>query len=506
MMRYRARFLALLCFASVSCAVPAFAADKAEKAEKDAQTHLSHPPLFEDIAQPDTQSAKKKPSARKKDMDKAVTDVPASSVATAPAAEMPQSGAGGMALRDVLRQTYDTNPTLRAARAGLEAAREKLPQAQAGWKPVVGAEAAISHSDVTIEPDTGVDGSTEKNASVSVTQPVFRGGRTVADIRAAKNAIRAETFGVQRAEQEILLSAAQAYLDVLRDEAVMNLRENDRDVVARQLKASQDRFAVGEVTKTDVSQSTARLARAESELIAARGALRISRAGFQEIVGMAPEGLARPDDVSLPLPVTLDDALAMAEKNNPDIQVARYSYRSADDNKDSVFGELLPEINAFGTFGKTWDPSPGVYDSERSAVVGLKASIPLYEAGSVRSRLRQARHTADQRYMNVVGARRGAAQQIISSWEDLVAARAEIDSRKAQVEASRLARDGVHQEADVGERTIIDALDADQEYLDAQVSLVTAERNEMVAQFALAAALGLLGPENLGFPDRPERH
>lgn len=435
----------------------------------------------------------------------AVSDVPEQGVMDTENAyageDSEPAGAASMTLRDVLQRTYETNPALRAARAGLEAAREQLPQAQAGWKPTVEADAAISHSNIETDPDTGVDGSTEKSASVSVTQPVFRGGRTVADIRAANNAIRSATFGVRQTEQAILLAAAQAYLDVLRDDAVMNLRENNRDVVARQLKASQDRFEVGEVTKTDVSQSRARLASSESEVIAARGTLRISRAGFQEIVGTAPEKLTRPENIALPLPATLDDALAMAEKNNPDIQVARYSYRSADDRTDSVFGELLPQVSAFGTAGKTWDPSPGQYDSESSAVVGLKASIPLYEAGSVRSRLRQAQHTANQRYMDVVGARRGAAQQIVSSWEDLAAARAEIDSRKAQVEASRLARDGVHQEADVGERTIIDALDADQEYLDAQVALVTAERNETVARFALAAALGLLGPENLGFSE-----
>lgn len=415
---------------------------------------------------------------------------------------LPETG-----LHDVLRQTYETNPALCAARAGLEATRENLPQAQAGWKPVVAAESGLTWTDIKTDPGMGVDGSTAKDASLSVTQPVFRGGRTVADIRAAKNVIRAGEFDLQRTEQDILLAAARAFLDVRRDSAVLSLRESAVEVVSRQLKASRERFEVGEVTKTDVSQSEARLARADSERIAAQGALRISRAGFREIVGFLPQSLAAPAEdarITLPLPPTLDEALAMAERNNPDIQVARYSYRSADDSADSAFGELLPEVNAFGSIGKTWDPSPGLYDSERSAVVGIKASVPLYEAGAVRARVRQARKVASQRYMQVVGARRGAAADIVSSWEDLEAARAEIQARRAQVDAARLARDGVRQEADVGERTIIDALDADQEYLDAEVALVSAERNETLARFALAAALGLLGPQTLGFAPATE--
>lgn len=411
--------------------------------------------------------------------------------------------AAGMSLNDVLRRTYETNPSLKAARAGLDAAREALPQAQAGWKPVVEAEGSVSRTELDSDPDMGNDGATPKEASVSVVQPVFRGGRTVAGIRSANNAIRAAEFGTLTVAQDVLLAAAQAYLDVIRDSAVLELRESDRDVVARQLKASQNRFEVGEVTKTDVSQSQARLARAESELISARGNLRVARAVFSEIVGEVPDGLEKKPAVTLPLPATLDEALAMAEKNNPDIQVARYGYRSADDDADSVFGELLPEVNAFGSFGTEWDSVSGLTDRESAATVGLRASVPLYEAGTIRSRLRQAQHTARQRLREVEGARRGAAGRIVAAWETLEAARAEITSRRAQVEASRLARDGVRQEADVGERTIIDALDADQEYLDAQVALVAAERNEIVAQFELAAALGLLEPESLGFAAQP---
>lgn len=410
-----------------------------------------------------------------------------------------------MSLREALRRTYESNPDLRAARAGLEATRERLPQAEAGWKPSVSAEAGVSRSRITTDPDVGPDGSTAKQAAISVDQPVFRGGRTVADIRSANNTIRAAQFAVKGREQDVLLAAAAAWLDVRRDGAVFSLRENGRDLVSRQLKASRNRFEVGEVTKTDVSQSEARLARAESEVIAARASLRSSRARFQQIVGVAADSLAGEGDVALPLPATLDEALGMAEKNNPDIQIARYTYRSADDDADSVFGELLPEVRAYGSFGQEWDPAPGLYDSERSAVIGLKASVPLYEAGAVRSRLRQARHLADQRYMEVVGARRSATETIISSWENLQAARAEIAARRSQVEASRLARDGVRQESDVGQRTILDALDADQEFLDAQVALVSAERNEVLARFSLAAALGLLNPRMVGIeaPDHP---
>ncbi|HRC27243.1 MAG TPA: TolC family protein, partial [Alphaproteobacteria bacterium] len=272
--------------------------------------------------------------------------------------------------------------------------------------------------------------------------------------------------------------------------ALVDLSQKNQEVIARQLKATKARFDVGDVTRTDMAQAQARLAQAQAGLVAARGALRASRATFLQITGQTPESIKKPD-VALDLPESLDAAQAMAETASPAIQAARYDYRASDDDKDAVRGELLPQVAAFGSVTRAWEALEG--DGTASAV-GVRASMPLYEGGAVRARLRAAGHTADRRNMDLVAVRRLAQEEILTAWENLQTARAEIAARRAQVEASTLAREGVHQEADVGARTVLDALDADQEALDAQVALVVAERDEIVAQFALAAALGLLGP------------
>lgn len=391
-------------------------------------------------------------------------------------------------LSGVLKQTWETNPTLKAAQAAQKAVEEEGPQAQAGWKPTLDADASVTRTDPA---GSALDADTASEAGLSVSQPLYRGGRTVAEIRAANNTIKAGAARLDLTGQTVLLSAATAYMDVVRDEALVDLGQQNRAVIEKQLKASEARFQVGDVTRTDVSQAKARLAQAQADLISARGNLRVSRATFLQVTGLVPEHLEARPGISLSLPATLDEAVALAEAKNPGIQVARYEYRASDDDTDAVFGELMPEVSAFGSLTRDWG---GRSTEGTASAVGVRASVPLYEAGSVRSRLRQARHTADQKNMTLVAARRLAHEDIVSGWENLQAARAEIESRRAQVDSAALARDGVHQEADVGARTILDALDADQELLNAQVALVTAQRNEIVAQFTLAAALGLLGP------------
>ena len=405
-----------------------------------------------------------------------------------------------------LRQAYQDNPTIRAARAELHAVFEQLPQATAGWRPDFQTESSVVYNK-TDSGDGGFEGisgstdngNTSKDVSVSVDQYLYRGGRTTAATAAARSVIQAQLANVASVEQTVLLDAARAYMDVYRDEALLRLSQNNSEVVGRQLEATEDRFDVGELTRTDVSQANARLARAEADVITARGDLRSSRATYRQVIGQeSPENLSYPV-VDFTLPPTLDDIVRMAEDANPNVLVSEYLHKAAEDDVDEVFGELLPELALSGSWTAAYDPQPGLLKDEKSGSLSLVASLPLYESGSTRSRVREAKHTANQRYLEILESRRKAHQEAIIAWEVLQAAHAEIRSRQAQVEASEIAQEGVRQEADVGERTILDALDADQEYLDAQVALVTAKRNEVVAEFALAATLGLLTPENLGF-------
>ncbi|MGZ9096673.1 MAG: TolC family outer membrane protein [Micavibrio sp.] len=401
-------------------------------------------------------------------------------------------------LFEALRWAYDNNPTILAARAELLATQERLPQAQAGWKP--SAEASTDITKTWVDGSSSGDGSTEKSMGLSASQPVYRGGRTVAETGSARNAIMAQRAFLMATEQDILLQVVTAYMNVIRDQSLYDLALNNKDVIARQLEASNARFEVGDVTRTDVSQSEARLAESEANRVDALGNLRSSLAVYQRVTGLPPGDLRFPD-LTLPIPATLDEAVVMAEDYNPVVLAADFLRHSAEKDIDTVFGELLPEIGLFGTYNHTIDPSPGTSDDQTTSAIGISATVPLYEAGSTRSRVRTAKHIAQQRRIEVHEAQRLARQQTISSWEDLLASQAEILSRKAQVEASRIARDGVHKEAELGTRTILDALDADQELLDAESALITAQRNEVVAEYTLATTLGLMTPETLGFPE-----
>lgn len=403
-------------------------------------------------------------------------------------------------LNTVLRHSYLQNPTLQAQRARLKATHEQLPQALSGWRPTILSSAGVTYTDLESNgPDTD-DSSTSKDVGLSLDQPLYRGGRTTADVAAARSTISSQELLLIAQEQDILRDAAISYMDVLRDKALVELSQSTRDVISRELEATQDRFDVGELTRTDVSQAQARVARADAEIVTAVGNLNASKARFEEVTGMPAENLVQPD-VTLVIPQDLEAAELNAEQNSPLILASVFAHRASEEDIDGVYGELLPEVGFASTWGRVYDPSPGLVDDQTSSTIGVRATFPLYEAGSVRSRVREAKHTANQRYIEILETRRQVRQQIVSNWADLQAARAEILSRKAQVEASAVAQEGVTQETELGARTVLDVLDANQELLDARVALVTAERNEVVARFSLLSTLGSLTPETLGFAE-----
>jgi len=402
-------------------------------------------------------------------------------------------------MEDVLRYTYENNPSLRAARSELRAVQEQLPQAQAGWKPSANATAGMKAADFEGNL-AGEDGTTNTELGIDLTQPLYRGGRTVASTASARNIIMAQRSFLNSTEQTVLMRAAAVYMDVSRDRALVELRQNNYDVIKKQLDASQNRFEVGEATRTDVSQSEARLARAEADRISAVGNLQVSEAAFEAVTGLKPERVGIPV-LNFPIPTSEDDILEVADVNNPDIQAATYLHKASEKDVRTIWGELLPNVALSGGLTKDYDPQPGGLDDSRVASIGVVASIPLYEAGATRSRVRQAKETVNQRYLEVLDARRRVRAEAVTHWENLQSARSEIKARTSQAEAARIAMEGVKQEADLGTRTVLDALDADQEYLDAQTALITARRNEVIATFTLAASLGFLTPKTLGFPE-----
>ncbi len=337
-----------------------------------------------------------------------------------------------------------------------------------------------------------------RSYGATLEQPLFRGGQTAAATRGAENTVRAERARLDFVEQTVLLNATTAYADVYRDQAVLELTIRNEQRLARQLEATRDRFHVGEVTRTDVSQAEARLARGTSDRIGAEGDLAASRAVFRNVIGIAPAVLPRPP-LPRALPASLAEADSIAIGNNPDVTTAEFQERSALDSVDQVRGELLPTLSLIGRVRRDQDVSrrDSRFDSAE-ALVSL--NVPLYEAGTVYSRLRERRQLVTEQRRLLDQSQRDAVENATRSWNALETAGAEIGSFTKQVEANQIALEGVEKEAEVGARTVLDILDAQQELLNSQVSLVRAERDQVVAAFQLKAALGVLTARQLDLP------
>ncbi len=409
-------------------------------------------------------------------------------------------------LREALALAYANNPGLQAARAQLRAVDETVPIALSGWRPRVSIAGDVTRRRNETVIQGAIDSGalfaggttlrTSQSTSLSVSQPLFQGFRTQADTAQAKANVQAQRARLQTSEQQVILDAATAYFDVLRDTAIVELRTHDVQVLTRQLEATQDRFRVGEITRTDVAQAEARLSASVSARILAEGNLQRSRAAYVNVIGKPPEDLVTPDPLGT-LPTSVDRALIAASENNPNVVAATYTAEAAQENIKSVRGELLPSLSLDGQLSKGWDTVADQSTAE-SASARLALTVPLYQGGATYARLRQAKHTAGQRRLEADQARLDARESATSTWEAYQSARASIAAIETQIVASEIALEGVQREAEVGARTVLDVLDAEQELLDARVSLVTAQRDQLVASLQLLSSVGGLTAEDLG--------
>ncbi len=404
---------------------------------------------------------------------------------------------GAQSFEQALSDAYLNNPTLRAQRANLRATDENVAIQESGWRPTVKAEALAGpgYSELRSRTrETQLTGPHEQ--SITVTQPVFQGFRTVAGIRQAENQVLAGRATLQVTEQTVLLDGVTSFMNVVRDQAVLDLTVNNEQVIRRQLESTQDRFRVGEVTRTDVAQAQSRLAQATAQRIAAEGILQTSRANFQRVIGIYPGKLAKPTP-ALDLPASRDDAASLAGNENPNVIAARFNERAAQANVTVTTGQMLPEVNLKGTLSRG-DRIGGLANNlEESAALTAVLTMPLYSSGSVEAQVRQAKQVQGQRLIQIEEQRNLAVEAATSAWETWVSTKAQIVSFTEQVQASGIALDGVRQENLVGSRTVLDVLDAEQEFLNANVSLVRAERDELVARFQLYSAVGKLTARNL---------
>lgn len=401
-------------------------------------------------------------------------------------------------MKDVLAKAYVTSPYLRAEREVLRQQYENVAQADSNKRPYITAQggAAVTHSDLV---PGGKDDYLASDASINLTQYLYRGGRTLAEVDRQLSLSSAAMAAYNALTQNAFLNVIIAAMDIQTARVTIDLTEKSREAIQRQMERSQRAFDVGELTRTDVAQSQARLAGAEADLTAAKADLADALARFRQYAGQDGNDLVI--DMTTPdLPASLDAAQARGEADHPVLIAAREDEKAAAKAIDVARGALLPELYVSGTAGKSWDPSPLV-DESTNAALGLRASMPLYEGGAVRSLVRQAKYSQFEKQDRVEDAQRDVRRAITTAWSDYEASKSAIAAREKQVEAAELARNGVYRERDVGTRTVLDTLNADAELLDAQVSLVRAERDETVAGYGLLAATGGFTAEKLGFFD-----
>jgi len=449
---------------------------------------------------------------------------PVATAADAAALTPPPPNTPSLSLMEALAIAYETNPTLAAQQANLRATDESVAIANGGWRPTISAGGTYSYQQYFFYPQTVTDPATgailfgpfstisahPAQAALTVTQPIFRGGRTIAQIGRAKALVRVGRAQLIAAEQTVLLSAATAYMDVVRDTAILDLRKHNVEVLQKQADSTQAQFNAGSLTRTDVAQSQARLADAQSQLTGAQSQLAISTANFLQAIGRQPETLENDPTLPPALPASLEDSTTLALKQNPNIVVSRENEVAANYAIDDAIGTMLPTFSVQGQYGygqgSLVSPTGGFngtpHTAQHAITVTGQLNVPIYQAGVEEATLRQAKELHAQSELNIHVSDRAVRDAVAIAWAQFESAEASITSNEAAVRANRIAFEGVSKEQSVGGRTILDVLNAEQELLNASVNLVTAKRNAVVAAFQVLSASGALTATNLGLKVR----
>ena len=404
-----------------------------------------------------------------------------------------------------LTQVYQTNPTLQAERAKLRETDEQVSQALSNWRPDIEATAnagvsnqSINDSSTAAIPSSS-HGLTPRSAGFQITQPLFRGFRTVSATHAAEKQVAAERANLQLTEQKLFLDTGTAYLDVIHDEALAALDRENEEALRNELDATRERFKAGALGTTDIHQAESRLKRAEADRLKAEGDLERHRATYARLVGDTPGTLQKPH-LELTNPSNLEEALNLAKKQNPNIEAASESVDEAKEEVTLNEGSLLPEVDLVGSSQRQWDQSNFIPGRQDTLQVMVQVSMPLYKSGADYSRTRAAQQRETERRMQLEEARHQAFEDATSGWQSLSTSRNTLLADQAEKDAADLALQNVREEAKVGTRTTLDVLNAEQELIDAKTSIIQAEHDSAVAILQIRSATGTLTAEALKLP------
>ncbi|WP_428393596.1 TolC family outer membrane protein [Lichenicoccus sp.] len=402
-------------------------------------------------------------------------------------------------LQEAFASAYLTNPQLQAERANLRVTDENVPTALAGWRPTITGTTGLTYTQGTVQQGTGLGGviaTPGYTAGVTIQQPIYQGGHTTALTHEAVNRVLAERANLIATEQTVFSNVVSAYVGVIQNQQNLQIQTNNERVLVQQLQATQDRFRVGEITRTDVAQAQAALATARAQRQQAEGQLQTAEATYEQQVGMPPApNLIPPQPLDLPVH-TEQEAMAQAVSNNPSVVAALFTQSSDKDAFDVAVSALLPKITAQAEYLHGVNQTFKGYQEDIKEAI-LNFQVPIYQGGAEYAAARQARQTEQYARRQVDVQRKTALQSAISNWENLLAFRASIQSDRTAVRANIIALDGVERQVIVGTSTTLALLQQQQTLLSSQLALVQSLSSMVTASYSVASAIGRLTARDL---------
>ena len=400
-------------------------------------------------------------------------------------------------LQDALIAAYQGNPQLGAQRDQAGAAQEQLAQARAQWRPRVTLSGSYGYERIeTNRPFAANVGERSiATAQLQTVMPVYAGGRINAGIEQARAGIGAANAELRGTVQELMLQTVTAYVDVRRDLEAVDIRLRSVELLEEQFRASEDRFDVGVVTRTDVALTQARLEGGRAALAAAQAQLQGSIAVYQFLTGNEPDILLAPPPVPI-LPTSFEDALVIALSDNPELEASRFAERAAEAGVTGAYGALKPTVSIVGTASAQETYLNDYRETQVSATA--RVSVPLFEGGLTQSQVRSAKLERERTRSQTDNRERQVQAQLSQAWYSYIASQSSILASERQVDAATIAFEGAKEELSVGVRTTVDVLDQEQQLYEARLNLVRSQRDAYVAAHELLRAMGLLTPRTLG--------
>src|ERR1700740_2344651 len=404
-----------------------------------------------------------------------------------------------------LVRAYQNNPQLNAQRAQVRSTDENVPQALSGYRPRVALTASAGYQYTDTNTTTGgsptqlvrteIHGTNAPRAAgLTVTQTLFNGQQTANRTRAAESQVSGAREALRVLEQSVLLSAATIYMDYLRDAAIVEVQRSNVRVLEQTLKQTNDRFNVGEVTRTDVAQSEAQLAAGKTQLLTAEANLTTTRGNFRRIIGNEPEALAPGSRVDRFLPGTLPAAVELGLTQNPNVTAAMFGIDVSYLQVKVAEGALFPTVTLQGSVQQSYEQTLTFYRQFGASAIA-QLSVPVYQGGAEYSLIRQSKETLAQQRLVLEQTRDQTRANTVTAWGQLVAGKAQVASAQSQVTASEIALNGVREEAKAGQRTTLDVLNAQQALVNARVALVTAQHDRVGASYSVLNSVGRLSPQ-----------